>query len=73
MAIMISLALRACARVCVRVRMRAMLAQVIECGHDVEFIEKGDLVSVPFNIACGRCVTFASEARLCSWADLIVC
>jgi glutathione-independent formaldehyde dehydrogenase len=29
--------------------------EVIECGHDVEFIKKGDLVSVPFNIACGRC------------------
>lgn len=29
--------------------------QVIECGRDVEFIKKGDIVSVPFNIACGRC------------------
>jgi glutathione-independent formaldehyde dehydrogenase len=29
--------------------------QVIECGTDVEFIKKGDIVSVPFNIACGRC------------------
>lgn len=29
--------------------------KVIECGRDVEFIKKGDLVSVPFNIACGRC------------------
>jgi glutathione-independent formaldehyde dehydrogenase len=29
--------------------------EVIECGHDVEFIKKGDLVSVPFNVACGRC------------------
>jgi glutathione-independent formaldehyde dehydrogenase len=29
--------------------------EVIECGRDVEFLEKGDLVSVPFNIACGRC------------------
>ncbi|WP_420151130.1 formaldehyde dehydrogenase, glutathione-independent [Spirosoma sp.] len=28
---------------------------VIETGRDVEFIKKGDLVSVPFNIACGRC------------------
>jgi glutathione-independent formaldehyde dehydrogenase len=26
-----------------------------EAGRDVEFIEVGDLVSVPFNIACGRC------------------
>ena len=29
--------------------------EVIECGHDVEFIKTGDLVSVPFNVACGRC------------------
>ncbi|MDQ5874614.1 MAG: formaldehyde dehydrogenase, glutathione-independent [Actinomycetota bacterium] len=29
--------------------------EVIEIGRDVEFIKKGDLVSVPFNIACGRC------------------
>ena len=29
--------------------------EVIETGRDVEFIKKGDLVSVPFNIACGRC------------------
>src|SRR5437879_8401179 len=28
---------------------------VIEAGPDVEFIKVGDLVSVPFNIACGRC------------------
>ncbi|MGY1834720.1 formaldehyde dehydrogenase, glutathione-independent [Blastococcus sp. SYSU DS0510] len=29
--------------------------EVVERGRDVEFIEVGDLVSVPFNIACGRC------------------
>src|SRR5438034_1521935 len=29
--------------------------EVTELGRDVEFIKKGDLVSVPFNIACGRC------------------
>merc|ERR550514_1750193 len=29
--------------------------EVVECGNDVEFIKKGDLCSVPFNIACGRC------------------
>jgi glutathione-independent formaldehyde dehydrogenase len=29
--------------------------EVIEAGRDVEFIKTGDLVSVPFNIACGRC------------------
>jgi glutathione-independent formaldehyde dehydrogenase len=29
--------------------------EVMEAGRDVEFIKVGDLVSVPFNIACGRC------------------
>jgi glutathione-independent formaldehyde dehydrogenase len=29
--------------------------EVIETGPDVEFIKEGDLCSVPFNIACGRC------------------
>ena len=29
--------------------------EVIETGSDVEFIKEGDVVSVPFNIACGRC------------------
>lgn len=29
--------------------------EVIEVGRDVEFIKVGDIVSVPFNIACGRC------------------
>jgi glutathione-independent formaldehyde dehydrogenase len=29
--------------------------EVIEIGRDVEFVALGDLVSVPFNIACGRC------------------
>jgi glutathione-independent formaldehyde dehydrogenase len=29
--------------------------EVIEAGRDVEFIGVGDIVSVPFNIACGRC------------------
>lgn len=29
--------------------------EVIEAGRDVEFIKIGDIVSVPFNIACGRC------------------
>lgn len=28
---------------------------VVESGRDVEFIQQGDVVSVPFNIACGRC------------------
>ena len=29
--------------------------EVVEAGRDVEFVKVGDLVSVPFNIACGRC------------------
>ena len=29
--------------------------EIIEKGRDVEFLSVGDLVSVPFNIACGRC------------------
>jgi glutathione-independent formaldehyde dehydrogenase len=29
--------------------------EVIEKGPDVEFLQEGDLVSAPFNIACGRC------------------
>src|SRR5881275_863210 len=29
--------------------------EVVEKGRDVEFIDVGDVVSVPFNIACGRC------------------
>ncbi len=29
--------------------------EVVEVGQDVEFIKVGDLVSVPFNISCGRC------------------
>ena len=29
--------------------------EVVEKGSDVEMLEVGDLVSVPFNIACGRC------------------
>lgn len=29
--------------------------EVVEVGRDVEFLKKGDLVSVPFNVSCGRC------------------
>ncbi len=29
--------------------------EIIEKGADVEFLEVGDLVTVPFNVACGRC------------------
>src|SRR5713226_5290210 len=29
--------------------------EVIETGPDVAFVKVGDVVSVPFNVACGRC------------------
>jgi glutathione-independent formaldehyde dehydrogenase len=29
--------------------------EVIEKGNDVEMLQVGDIVTVPFNIACGRC------------------
>ena len=29
--------------------------EVVEKGSDVQFLEAGDICSVPFNIACGRC------------------
>src|SRR6201992_359913 len=40
--------------------------EVIEAGPGVEFIKVGDLVSVPFNIACGRC-------RMCKEGHTDVC
>jgi len=40
--------------------------EVIEAGPGVEFIKEGDLCSVPFNIACGRC-------RTCKERDTGVC
>jgi glutathione-independent formaldehyde dehydrogenase len=35
--------------------------EVIELGSDVEYIRKGDLVTVPFNVACGRCRTCRNQ------------
>lgn len=29
--------------------------EVVELGSDVQFLKEGDLCTVPFNIACGRC------------------
>ncbi|MFK4872387.1 formaldehyde dehydrogenase, glutathione-independent [Novosphingobium sp. ZW T3_23] len=40
--------------------------EVIEKGADVEMLDVGDLVSVPFNVACGRC-------RTCRHGDTGVC
>lgn len=31
--------------------------EVIDTGRDVETVKAGDIVSVPFNVACGRCRT----------------
>jgi len=40
--------------------------EVIEKGADVEMLDVGDIVSVPFNVACGRC-------RCCREQDTGVC
>ncbi|MEO6016220.1 MAG: alcohol dehydrogenase catalytic domain-containing protein, partial [Polaromonas sp.] len=40
--------------------------EVIEAGKDVETLSVGDIVSVPFNVACGRC-------RLCKERQTGVC
>src|SRR6201981_3332122 len=40
--------------------------EIIEIGRDVEYLKLGDLVSVPFNVACGRC-------RTCRDGDTGVC
>jgi glutathione-independent formaldehyde dehydrogenase len=40
--------------------------EVVEAGPGVEFNKNGDLVSVPFNIACGRC-------RMCKEGNTGVC
>src|SRR6202034_733061 len=40
--------------------------EVLEAGRDVEFIKVGDLCSVPFNIACGRC-------RMCKEGKTGIC
>lgn len=40
--------------------------EIVEIGNDVEYLKKGDLVSVPFNVACGRCRTCREgETGLC--------
>jgi len=40
--------------------------EVVEVGDDVLFVKEGDLCSVPFNIACGRC-------RMCNEGKTGVC
>jgi len=40
--------------------------EVVETGSDVEFVKKGDIVSTPFNIACGRCAMCkAGQTGIC--------
>src|ERR687883_65195 len=40
--------------------------EVVEKGNDVQFINEGDLCSVPFNIACGRCrACFERKTGIC--------
>src|ERR1700693_5916205 len=40
--------------------------EVVEAGPGVEFIKVGDIVSAPFNIACGRC-------RMCKEGKTGIC
>ncbi len=35
--------------------------EIVEKGSDVEMLDIGDIVSVPFNVACGRCRTCKSQ------------
>jgi glutathione-independent formaldehyde dehydrogenase len=40
--------------------------EVVETGDDVLFVQQGDICSVPFNIACGRC-------RMCDEGKTGIC
>ncbi|UIJ33661.1 formaldehyde dehydrogenase, glutathione-independent [Allobranchiibius sp. GilTou73] len=40
--------------------------EVVDVGDDVLFVKKGDICSVPFNIACGRC-------RMCNEGKTGIC
>ncbi len=40
--------------------------EVVDMGEDVLFVKKGDICSVPFNIACGRC-------RMCNEGKTGIC
>jgi hypothetical protein len=40
--------------------------EVVEMGDDVLFVKEGDICSVPFNIACGRC-------RMCNEGKTGIC
>jgi glutathione-independent formaldehyde dehydrogenase len=40
--------------------------EVVEVGRDVLFVKPGDICSVPFNIACGRCrMCFEGKTGIC--------
>lgn len=40
--------------------------EIVEVGDDVLFVKPGDICSVPFNIACGRC-------RMCNEGETGIC
>lgn len=46
--------------------------EVVEVGRDVEFIKPGDLCSVPFNIACGRCPMCKVCTDACSCHEVVL-
>lgn len=40
--------------------------EIVELGSDVEYLNYGDIVSVPFNVACGRCPNCkAGKTEIC--------
>src|ERR1700742_3309024 len=47
-----------------------MTGEVVEVGRDVENLGVGDIVSVPFNVACGRCDACRSQhTAICEGAN----
>lgn len=43
-----------------------IMGEIVEKGADVEYLDVGDIVSIPFNVACGRC-------RMCRKQQTGVC
>jgi glutathione-independent formaldehyde dehydrogenase len=39
--------------------------EIVEKGRDVEFLQIGDWVSVPFNVACGKCINCIERNTNC--------
>ncbi|MBS1892896.1 MAG: alcohol dehydrogenase catalytic domain-containing protein [Actinobacteria bacterium] len=47
-----------------------MTGEVVEVGRDVENLSVGDIVSVPFNVSCGRCDACRSgHTAICTGAN----